>query len=98
MNIYTLIDRVALVVRSLPANAGDIRDVGLIPGSGRAPGGGHSNPLQYSCLENPTDRGAWSAMVRSVAQSWTRLKPLSMHARAHARARAHTHTHTHTHT
>ena len=61
MNIYTLIDRVALVVRSLPANAGDIRDVGLIPGSGRAPGGGHSNPLQYSCLENPMDRGAWCA-------------------------------------
>ena len=46
----------ALVVKNLPANAGDIRDVGLIPGSGRSPGGGYGNPLQYSCLENPTDK------------------------------------------
>ena len=44
-----------------PGNAGDIRDLGLIPGSGRSPGGGHGNPLQYSCLENPMDRGAWQA-------------------------------------
>ena len=43
----------------LPANAGDARDMGLIPGSGRSPGGGHGNPLQYSCLKNPMDRGAW---------------------------------------
>ena len=50
--------QVALVVRSLPANAGDIRDAGLIPGSGRSSGGGHGNPLQYSFLENPIDRGA----------------------------------------
>ena len=52
-----------------PANAGDLRDVGLIPGLGRSPGGGHGNPLQYSCLENPMDRGAWWAMVHGVAKS-----------------------------
>ena len=51
-----------LVVKNLPANAGDIRDVGLIPGSLRSPGGGHGNPLRYSCLENPMDRGAWRAI------------------------------------
>ena len=45
-------------VKNLSANAGDIKDKGLIPGSGRSPGGGHGNPLQYSCLENPMDRGA----------------------------------------
>ena len=50
--------QVALVLKNPPATAGDIRDVGLIPGYGRSPGGGHSNPLQYSCLENPMDRGA----------------------------------------
>ena len=50
--------RVALVVKNQPSNAGDVRDSGLIPGLGRAPGGGHGNPLQYSCLENPMDRGA----------------------------------------
>ena len=60
-----------LVVRKLPASAGDIRDLGLIPGSGRFPGGGHGNPLQYSCLENPMDRGAWQATVHRVAKSWT---------------------------
>ena len=47
--------------KNLPASAGDIRDVGLIPGSGRSPGGGNGNPLQYSCLENSMDRGAWWA-------------------------------------
>ena len=51
--------QVALVVKKLLANAGDIRDTGLIPGSGRTPGGRHGNPLQYSCLENPMDREAW---------------------------------------
>ena len=56
------------VDKSLPANAGDIRDVGLNSGSGRSPGGGHGNPLRYSCLENPMDRGAWWATVRGVAQ------------------------------
>jgi len=47
------------VVKNLPASAGDIRDAGSIPGLGRSPGGGHGNPLQYSCLENPMDGGAW---------------------------------------
>ena len=59
------------VVKNPPANAGDIRDAGSIPGSGRSPVEGKGNPLQYSCLENPTDRGAWSAMVHGVAQSQT---------------------------
>ena len=52
-------EQLTLVVKNPPANAGDVRDAGLIPGSGRAPGGGHGKPLQYSCLENPMDRGAW---------------------------------------
>ena len=65
------------MVKNLPANAGDIRDGGSVPGSGRSPGGGHGNPLQYSCLENLTDRGAWWAAVYGVAQSRTRLKRLS---------------------
>ena len=59
------------VVKNLPANTGDIRDAGLIPGSGRSHGGGHGNPLQYSCLENPTDRGAWRATVHRVTKSQT---------------------------
>ena len=59
----------ALVVNNLPANAGDRKDLGSIPGLGRLPGGGHGNPLQYSCLENPMDRGAWWAMVHRVAKS-----------------------------
>ena len=54
-----------------PASAGDAGDSGQIPGSGRSPGGGNGNPLQYSCLENPMDRGAWWAAVRRVAKSWT---------------------------
>ena len=66
-----------LVVKNPPANAGGIRDTGLIPGSGRSPGGGHGNLLQYTCLMNPMDRGAWWATVHRVAQSWTRLKRLS---------------------
>ena len=53
--------QVALLVKKMPANAGDLRDVRLIPGLGRYPGGGHDNPFQYSCLENPMDRGAWWA-------------------------------------
>ena len=61
----------ALVVKNPPAKAGDAEDMGLIPGSGRSPGGGHGNPLQYSCLENPTDRGAWRATVHEVAESDT---------------------------
>ena len=66
--------QVALVVKNLPANAGDVKDAGSIPGSGRSPGGGHGNPLQYSCLENPMDRGDWQAAALRVAQSRTRLK------------------------
>ena len=58
-----------LVVKNLPANAGDIRDMGLIPGLGRSPGGGHGNSLQYACLENPMDRGAWQAAVHGVTKS-----------------------------
>ena len=57
------------MVKNLPANAGDIRDAGSIPGSGRSPGGGNGNPHQYSCLENPMDRGAWWAIVHEVAKS-----------------------------
>ena len=63
-----------MALRKLPANAGDIRDVSSTPGSGRSPGGGRGNPLQYSCLENPMDRGDWRAIVHGVAQSHTRLK------------------------
>ena len=70
--------QVALVVKNLLANAGDERDAGLIPGSGRSPGGRHGNPLQYSCLENSMDRGAWWVAVHRVAKSWTRLKQLSI--------------------
>ena len=57
------------MVKNLPANAGDIRDVGSIPGSGRSPGGGHGNPLLYSSLENPMERGAWQTTVHGVAES-----------------------------
>ena len=66
--------QLALVVKILPANTGDIRDMDSLPGLGRSPGGGHSNPLQYFCLENPMDRGAWQAMVHRAAKSWTQLK------------------------
>ena len=69
-----------LVVKNLPANAGDERDSSWIPGLGRSPGGGHSNPLQYSCLEKLMDRGAWWATVHRVAKSRTRVKRLSKHA------------------
>ena len=61
--------QVVLVLKNPPANAGDIRDAGLIPGLRRSLGGGHGNPLQYSCLENPMDRGAWWATVHGVAKS-----------------------------
>ena len=74
--------QVALVIKNLPANAGGIRDVGSIPGSGRSLGGGNGSPLQYwrnSSLENPIDRGAWQTAVCGLAKSRTRLKWLSMH-------------------
>ena len=54
------------MVKNPPANAGDIRDTGSVPVLGRSPGGGHGNPLQYACLENPTDRGAWQATGHRV--------------------------------
>ena len=69
--------KVALVVKNQTANAEDIRDTGLIPGSERSPGGGQGNPLQYSCLEYPTERGAWWAKAHRVTENWTRLKWLS---------------------
>ena len=69
------------LVKNPPANAGDIRDAGLIPGSGRSPGVGYRNPLQYSCLENSMNRGAWRAMMHGVAKCQPQLSK-------------HTHTHT----
>ena len=68
---------VGTVVKNTPANAGGERNLGLIPGSGRAPGGGNDNPLQYSCLENSIDKGAWQPIVHRVAKSQTQLR---MHA------------------
>ena len=64
------------MVKNPLANAEDIRDVGSIPELRRSPGGGHSNPLQYSCLENPLDRGTWWDTAHGVAKNWTRLKQL----------------------
>ena len=69
----------ALVVKNLPANAGDATDMGPFPGPGRCPRREQGNPLQHSCLENPTDRGAWQATVHGIAKSRTLLKQLSMH-------------------
>ena len=71
MYICVWSSQVALVIKNPPANAGDIRDVGSIPGSGRFPGERHVNPLQYSCLENPIDRETWWATVHRVAESDT---------------------------
>jgi len=68
--------QVELVVKNLPASAGDIKDTGLIPGLRRSPGGGHGDPLQYSCLENPMHRAAWQSIVQRVANQ-TRIKQLS---------------------
>ena len=70
---YYWSSQVALVVKNLSANAGHIRDAGSIPGPGRSSGGGHGNPLKYSCLENYMDRGAWQAIVHGVAKSWIHL-------------------------
>ena len=63
----------ALVVKNLPGNAGDTRDVGWISGLGRSPGVGNGNSLQYSCLENSMDRGAWQATAHGATKSWTQL-------------------------
>ena len=65
------LSQVTLIVRNLPANAGDIRDVGSVPGLGRSPREEHGNPLQFTCLENPMDRGAWWTAVHRVAESDT---------------------------
>ena len=73
--------QVALVMKDPPANAGDLRDTGVIPGPGRSSGGWHGNPLQYSCLENSIDRGAWQATVHRVAKNQTGLKRLSTQTR-----------------
>ena len=66
--------QVALVVKNTPANAGDVREVGLIPVSGRSPGVRNATPLQYSCLESPLGRGARQATVHGVTKSWMRLR------------------------
>ena len=66
--------QVVLVVKNHPANAGDIRDQGSTPAMGKCPEGGYGNPLQYSRLENPMDRGAWQTIVHRVAESQTGLK------------------------
>jgi len=66
--------QVSLVVKNLLASVGGIRDVGSIPGSRRSPGGGHGDPFQYSCLENPTDRGVLWATVHGLTKSRTQLK------------------------
>ena len=79
--------RVVPVVKNLPANPGKVRDAGLIPGSGRFPGGGHSNPLQYSSLENPMDRGDWWAAVYRVAKSRTWLSTQAREAEPSNRCR-----------
>ena len=68
--------QVAPVLKDPPANAGDIAELALTPGSGRCPGGGHGNPLRYSCLENPMDSEAWQATVLRATENQTRLKPL----------------------
>ena len=73
----------AQLVKNLPANAGDSRDVGSIPGSGKSPGEVNDNPLQYSYLKNSMDREAWQATVHGVAKCWTRL---STHACTHTHA------------
>ena len=62
-------------------NAGATGDAGLIPGLGRSPGGGHGNPLQYPCLENPVNKRAWWATVQRLSKSWTQLMQLSMYTR-----------------
>ena len=85
----TINNKMAQMVKNPPANAGDTRDVSPIPGLGRSPGGGHGNPLQYSCLENSMDRGTWWVTVHGVKNSGTWLNVF---------VHAHTHTYTHAHT
>ena len=83
MDMYRA-SQVALMVKNPPANAGDIRDAGSIPGSGRSTGEGNGNALPYSCLENPMDGGAWWAAVHGVAKSWTRLSDFTFTFHFHA--------------
>ena len=83
------VSQVVLVVKNLPANAADVRDKGSIPGLGRSPGEGNGYPLQYCCLENPMDRGAWRATVYRVAQSHMQLKRLSTHTCHRLRLKCH---------
>ena len=71
------VSQIVLAEKNPPANAGNVRDMGSIPGLGRCPGGGHGNPLQYSCLENPMEKGAWQDTVHRVTKSRTRLKRFS---------------------
>ena len=78
-SLVTGASQVALVVENLPVNAGDARDVGSITGSGRSAGGGNGSPLQYSCLQNPMDRGAWWATVCAVAKSQAQLSGFHFH-------------------
>ena len=73
--------QVVQVLKNTPANAEELRDAGSIPGSERSPGVGNGNPLQYSCLQNPMDRGAWRDAIHGVAQSGIPLMPLSTHTR-----------------
>ena len=73
--------QIVRMVKKLGANAGDITDTGLTPGSERPPRGGHGDSLQYSWLENPVDRGAWQATVHRVTSSWIKLKRLRMPSR-----------------
>ena len=68
------------MIKNLPASAGVTGDMGLIPGSERSLGGGHSNPFQYACLKNAMDRRVWQATVHRVTKNWTQLKRLSMRA------------------
>ena len=77
------------MVKNSSANAGGIIDVSSIPGSGRSPGGGHGNPLQYSCLENAMGRGALQAMVHRVTKSQTQLKRLGIHDEIYASVLTH---------
>ena len=85
------VSQMVLVVKNMSVNAGGIRNTDLNPESGRCPGGGHGNPLQYSCLENPMDRGAWQATVHRVAKSQTQLKRLSSHSAIDPWENTHTH-------
>ena len=68
-----------LVVKNLPANAGDARNMGLIPGLGRSPGEGNGSPVEFPCLENPMDKGAWKSTIRGVTKSWSRLTDFTSH-------------------